>query len=38
MKIAAGNELNQRNPTEAPTRHAASSARPSWPLVTVIAV
>ena len=38
MKIAAGNELNHRKPTEAPTRHADSSARPSWPLVIVIAV
>ena len=38
MKIEAGNELNQRNPTEAPTRQAESTARPSWPLVIVIAV
>ena len=33
MKIAAGNELNQRNPTLAPTRHAPSSARPSRSLI-----
>ena len=42
MKIAAGNELNHRKPTLAPTRQAPSSARPSrsatdrpsWPPVT----
>ena len=31
MKIDAGNELNQRKPTHAPTRHAATSARSVWP-------
>ena len=39
MKIAAGNELNQRKPTQAPTRQAQTSARSCWPLVmNVIAV
>ena len=38
MKIEAGNALNQRKPTEAPTKQAESSASPSWPLVIVIAV
>jgi hypothetical protein len=38
MKIEAGNELNQRKPTEAPTKQADSSARPSWPLAIAIAV
>ncbi len=37
MKIEAGNELNQRKPTEAPTKQAESSARSSWPVVIVIA-
>ncbi len=31
MKIAAGNELNQRKPTHAPTRQAHSRARSIWP-------
>ena len=38
MKIDAGNALNQRKPIEAPTRQAESSARPSWPVVIVIAM
>ena len=29
MKIEAGNELNHRNPTQAPTRQPATSARSS---------
>ena len=33
MKIVAGNALNHRKPTHAPTRHAASSARSLWPVV-----
>ena len=37
MKIVAGNALNQRKPTEAPTKQAESSARSSWPVVIVIA-
>ena len=38
MKIDAGNELNQRKPTHAPTRHAATSARSVWRVVNVIAM
>jgi len=38
MKIEAGNELNHKKPTEAPTRQADSSASPFWPLMIVIAV
>src|SRR5215217_5449406 len=38
MKIDAGNELNQRKPTQAPTRHAATSARSVWRVVNVIAM
>ena len=38
MKIDAGNELNHKKPTEAPTRQAESRARPFWPLMIVIAV
>jgi hypothetical protein len=33
MKIVAGNALNQRKPTHAPTRQPESSARSRWPLV-----
>ena len=33
MKIVAGNALNQRKPTHAPTRQPASSARSCWPVV-----
>ena len=33
MKIVAGNALNQRKPTQAPTRQPASSARSCWPVV-----
>jgi hypothetical protein len=36
MKIDAGNELNHRKPTQAPTRQAATSAMSVWPLVNVI--
>ena len=39
MNTDAGNELNQRKPTHAPTRQAHSSARSSWPeVMNVIAV
>src|SRR4051794_20962519 len=39
MKTPAGNELNQRKPTQAPTRQADSNARSRWPFVmNVIAV
>ena len=38
MKIDAGNELNHRNPTHAPTRQPATSARSFWPVVNVIAM
>ena len=41
MNTEAGNELNQRKPTQAPTRQAHSSARSFWtsPVVmNVIAV
>ncbi len=38
MKIEAGNALNHRKPTDAPTRQAESSASPSCPSVTVIAM
>ncbi len=38
MKIEAGNELNQRKPTQAPTRQPATSASPVWPVVNVIAM
>src|SRR4051812_19971141 len=38
MKIDAGNELNQRNPTHAPTRQPATSDSPVWPRVNVIAM
>ena len=38
MKIDAGNELNQRKPTHAPTRQPATSDSPSWPVVNVIAM
>ena len=42
MNTDAGNELNQRKPTQAPTRQAHSSARSSWtsarPVMNVIAV
>ena len=37
MKIEAGKALNQRKPTEAPTKQEESRARPSWPVVIVIA-
>ena len=33
MKIVAGNALNHRKPTQAPTRQADSSARSCWPVV-----
>ena len=33
MKIVAGKALNQRKPTQAPTRHDASSARSLSPVV-----
>src|SRR4029450_5223290 len=33
MKTDAGNELNQRKPTQAPTRQALSRARSAWPFV-----
>ena len=33
MKIVAGNALNHRKPTQAPTRQRASSARSRWPRV-----
>ncbi len=33
MNTDAGNELNHRKPTHAPTSAAHSSARSSWPLV-----
>jgi hypothetical protein len=38
MKIEAGNALNQRKPTDAPTKQAERIASPSWPDVMVIAV
>ena len=38
MKIEAGQALNQRNPTDAPTRQAERRARPSCPVVKVMAV
>ena len=38
MKIEAGNELNHRKPTHAPTRQPATSARSSWRVVNVIAM
>ena len=38
MKIEAGNELNQRKPTQAPTRQPATSARSVWRVVNVIAM
>ena len=33
MNISAGNELNHKKPTQAPTRQAESSARSRWPVV-----
>ena len=38
MKIEAGNELNHRKPTHAPTRHAAASASSVCRVVNVIAM
>src|SRR2546423_8208275 len=38
MKIAAGNELNHRKPTHAPTRQAQMSARSCWFVESVMAV
>src|SRR3954451_744547 len=38
MKIEAGKELNQRKPTQAPTKQAATSARSNWRVVKVIAM
>jgi phospho-N-acetylmuramoyl-pentapeptide-transferase len=38
MNTEAGNELNHRKPTHAPTRHAAARARENSPVVKVIAM
>ena len=39
MNTDAGNELNHRKPTQAPTRQALSSARSCWPrMMKVITV
>ena len=38
MKIVAGNALNQRNPTHAPTMHAESSSSWCAPDTAVIAM
>src|SRR3954449_10793092 len=38
MKIDAGNELNHKKPTHAPTRQPATSARSVWRVVKVMAM